>query len=85
VETGYSLHRDPVGEPGGGSLTGTFEGQMKEGAGNGASLLKLIWDVFLDPGYVMCRVWGHSGTSVKDHGSHNLASEYGAQRACFKA
>ena len=30
-------------------------------------------------------VWGQPGTSVKDQGSHDLASEYGAQRACFKA
>ena len=31
------------------------------------------------------RVWGQSGISVKDQGSHNLASDYGAQGACFKA
>ena len=30
-------------------------------------------------------VWGQPGTSVKDQGSHDLASEYGAQRACFNA
>ena len=30
-------------------------------------------------------VWGQSGTSMKDQGSHYLASEYGAERACFKA
>jgi len=28
--------------------------------------------------------WGQFGTSVKDHGSHDLASEYGAQRAGCK-
>jgi len=26
-----------------------------------------------------------SGTCFKDQGSHDLASEYGARRACFKA
>ena len=31
------------------------------------------------------RVCGQYGTSVKDQGSHDLASEYGAQNACFKA
>jgi len=30
-------------------------------------------------------VWVQSGTAVKDQSSHDLASEYGAQRACFKA
>ena len=30
-------------------------------------------------------VWGQSETSVKDQGSHDLASEYGAQRTDFKA
>ena len=30
-------------------------------------------------------VWGHAGTSVKEQGSRDLASEYGAQRACLKA
>jgi len=73
------------GEPGGGSFSGHFERQMKEGSGNGASLFKIIWIPFLDPDYVRRRVWGQSGTSVKDQGSHDLASEYGAQRACFKA
>ena len=28
---------------------------------------------------------GQSGTSVKDQGSHDLASEYGTQRACLEA
>jgi len=30
-------------------------------------------------------VWGQSGTSVRDQGSDDLVSEYGAQRASFKA
>jgi hypothetical protein len=33
----------PVGEPGGVRFPGLFERQMKEGSGNGASLIKLIW------------------------------------------
>jgi len=28
----------------------------------------------------MLGVWGQSETSVKDQGSHDVASEYGAQR-----
>ena len=43
---------------------------------------------FLDPDYVRSvKVGrgGQSGTAVKDQGSHDLASEYGAQRACCKA
>ena len=39
----------PVGDPGGGSFTETFERQMKEGSENGASLInfiKLIWTLF---------------------------------------
>jgi len=30
-------------------------------------------------------VWQKSGTAVKDRGSHDLASEFGAQKACFEA
>jgi hypothetical protein len=33
-------------------LAGLFERQMKEGSGNTASLIKLIWAPFLDPDYV---------------------------------
>jgi len=77
------------GEPGGRSFTGTFEREMKGGSENGASLINfinLIWALFfLDPDYVTSREWGQSETAVKDKGSHDLASEYGAQRACFKA
>jgi hypothetical protein len=36
----------PDGEPGGGSLTRSFERQM-EGSGNGASIVKLFWAPFL--------------------------------------
>jgi hypothetical protein len=39
LETGNSFHRAPVGEPGGGSFTETFERHMKEGSGNGAFLI----------------------------------------------
>jgi hypothetical protein len=35
---GFCLHRGPVGEPGGGSFTGTFERKEKR-----------IWVPFLDP------------------------------------
>jgi hypothetical protein len=40
LETGISLHRGSVGEPGGegGSFTRYFVRQVKEGSGNGASL-----------------------------------------------
>jgi len=37
LETGNSLHRALIGDPGGGSFTMTYERQMKEGSGNGAS------------------------------------------------
>jgi len=39
----------------------------------------------LDPDYVSSLVCGQSGTSMKDQGSHFLASEYEEQRTCFKA
>jgi hypothetical protein len=64
---------------------------MNEGSGKGAlfiNFINLIWGpppFFLDPDYVRSRVWGQSGTAVKDQGSYDLASECGAQRACFKA
>jgi hypothetical protein len=38
VETGISLHRVPIGEPGGGLFTGDSETQMKEGSRNGVSV-----------------------------------------------
>jgi hypothetical protein len=31
------------------------------------------------------RVWGQSGTSIKEQSFHHLATEYGTQRACLKA
>jgi hypothetical protein len=36
----------PTGEPGGGPFSRTFERQMKEGYGNGAALINLIWTTF---------------------------------------
>jgi hypothetical protein len=30
-------------------------------------------------------IWVQSGTFAKDQSSHDLVSEYGAQKACFKA
>jgi hypothetical protein len=39
----------------------------------------------LDPDYVRNLSLGQSGTSLKDQGFYDLASEYGAQRACFQA
>jgi hypothetical protein len=45
-----------------------------------------IWvPSFLDPGDVANLSMGPSGTLVKEKGSLNLVSEYGEQRACFKA
>jgi hypothetical protein len=84
---GNSHHRGPFW----GTLRGFiywdfFERQMKEGSGNGTSLFNLIWAPLFGPR--LCykpESGGQSGTSVKDQGSHDLASEYGAQRACFKA
>jgi hypothetical protein len=56
LETGNSLHRGPRWGTwrggGGGSFTGTLEGQMKESSGNGASLINfinLIWTAFFLP------------------------------------
>ena len=57
---------------------------MKEGSGNWASLIKLIWAHFFLI-QIMLGVWGQSGTSVKDQGFHDVVSEYGAQRAFLKA
>jgi len=60
---------------------------MEERSGNGASLIKLIWALWGGGVQIMLgtRDWGQSVPSVKDQGSHVLASEYGAQRACLKA
>jgi len=33
----------PVGEPGGGSYSGSFEREKEEGSGDRASCIKLIW------------------------------------------
>jgi hypothetical protein len=75
----------PVGEPGEGSFTRTFEIKM-EGSVNGSSLVKFTWAPFLDPDYVRSlsvgAIWNFC---IKDQSFHELASEYGAQRACLKA
>jgi len=39
---------------------------------------------FFDPEDIMNLIWGPSETLVKEQGSFNLVSDYGAQRACFK-
>jgi hypothetical protein len=67
---GLSLHRGPVGEPGGGSFAGTFE--RKE---------KYIWVPSLDPEAIRTLSPGPSGTVVKGQGSPELILDYGAQRA----
>jgi hypothetical protein len=60
---------------------------MKEGSGNGAFLIKWTWTGLIVWTQIMlgARVWGQSGIAVKDQGSHDFVSEYGVQRACFKA
>ena len=69
-----------------GSFARTFDRQMKEGSGNVVSLIKLTWATFLWIQIMLgARVWGQLGTSAKDQGSRDLASEYWAQKACFKA
>ena len=79
LEIGISLLRGHVGERGVGSFTRTFERPMKEGSGDVASLIKLIWAPFLWIQITLgAWVWGQLGTSMKDQGSHDLASEYGA-------
>ena len=40
---------------------------------------------FLDPEDIKSRGGGPSGTLAKEQGSLDLVSDYGAQRACFKA
>jgi len=39
----------------------------------------------LDPEDVKSPSWGRSETSVKEHGSQDLASDYGTHRAGLKA
>jgi hypothetical protein len=69
----------PTGEPGGVLFTGPFERQMKEGSGYRTSLINFIWTPFRIQIMLWSWVWGQSWTSVKDQGSHDLASEYVAQ------
>jgi len=65
-----SLHRGPVGEPGGDLLAGTFE---RKG--------EYIWVPFLDPEDIQILSLGPSGALVKGQGSPELISDYGEQRA----
>ena len=59
---------------------------MKEGSGNGASLMKLILDSFFESRlFWEPESGGQSGIAVKDQDSHNLASEFWARKVCFKA
>jgi len=55
-KTGSSLHRSPVGEPGGGLFTGTFERKRKFVSGF----------LFLDPEDIKSYVWGPSGTLARN-------------------
>jgi hypothetical protein len=73
-----------AGESGGGLSSGTFERQMED-SGNGASLINLIWAHFQTHIMLGVWIWGHSGTSVKDMGSHDLASENWGIKGLFKA
>jgi len=66
---GLPPHEGPVGEPGGGSFSGTFE--RKE---------KYMWVPFLDPEAIKILSLGRSGTLVKEQGSPELIFDYGAQR-----
>jgi hypothetical protein len=66
-----SLHRGPVGEPGGGSFAGTF--QRKE---------KVYLGSFLWPrGHSYFKSGGHLELLVNEQGSPELIRDYGAQRA----
>jgi hypothetical protein len=55
---GISFHRGPHWGNWRGWFIGIFEREMKEGSGNGASVMKLIWAPFLDPDYVRCLSMG---------------------------
>ena len=45
-----------------------------------------IWFLFLGPGgYLESKSGVHLGLLGMGQGSHDLVSDYGAQRACFKA
>jgi hypothetical protein len=70
LKKGNSLHRAPVGEPGRGSFARTFERKRKVYLGS-----------FLGPGGHYDFVREPSGTLVKEQGSLELISDYGAQRA----
>jgi len=50
-----------------------------EDSGNTGSIINLIWAPFWTQIMLGVRVWGQTG--MKDQGSHDLASEFGPQRA----
>jgi hypothetical protein len=64
-----SLHRGPVGEPEGGSFALIFERQEK-----------YIWVPFLDPEAIKILNLGATWNLVKEQGSPEVISDYGAQR-----
>jgi hypothetical protein len=59
---------------------------MKKGSGNGASFIKLISAIFF---WIQIMLGAESGWAVWNfcvgQVSHDLASQYGAQRARFEA
>ena len=72
LDMGIPLHRGPIGETGGDSLAGTFE---RKG--------QYIWVPFLDPDEIKILSLGPSGSLVQGHGSPEVISDYGEQRACL--
>jgi len=56
-----------------------------EGSENEESLINLIWAPFLDPDCVRSLSLGAIWNFCEGPGLSDLASEYGAQRACFQA
>jgi len=70
LKTGLTLHRDPVGEPGGGSFAETFE--RKE---------KYIWVPFLDPEATKILSLEPYGTLGNEQGTPEFMLDYGSQRA----
>ena len=68
----------PLGNLKGVCLPELFERQMTKGSGNGASVINLIRSMFWTQIMFGVWIWGQSGTSVKDQGSHDLTSEYAA-------
>jgi hypothetical protein len=62
LSTSISLHRGPVGEPGGGSFTPTFERKVK------ARLSSFLWP----RGHSYFKSGGHLEHLVKEQGSPEL-------------